>query len=128
MITPNDKLLDIDTGNGLVCKLVNKYNRNYNIEGTDPYFSNKYCNMNLSFRDIARGMLTREYDIAICCYAYHLMEEGLRYDFLSSLALSVKTFIIVSPSKKININHPMWTVLKSIREDKVTLIILENIF
>ena len=53
------------------------------------------------------------------------MEEGLRYDFLSSLALSVKTFIILSPSKKININHPMWNIVKDIRIDKVTLIILE---
>jgi hypothetical protein len=125
LILTNDKILDIATGNGLMCKLVNNYNGNYNIEGTDPYFNNEYCNMNLSFKDIAKGMLTGEYDTAICCYAYHLMEDGLRYDFLSNLALSVKTFIILSPSKKINIRHPMWSIVKDIRIDKVTLIILE---
>jgi hypothetical protein len=125
LILTNDKILDIATGNGLMCKLVNSYNANYNIEGTDPYFSNEYCNMNLSFRDIAKGLLFGEYDTAICCYAYHLIEDGLRYDFLSSLALSAKKFIILSPSKKININHPMWSVVKYIRIDKVTLIILD---
>ena len=125
LISPNDKILDIATGSGLMCKLVNSYSGNYNIQGTDPYFNNKYCTMKLSFEDIAKGMLTREYDIAICCYAYHLMEESWRYDFLSNLALSVKTFIIVSPSKKIKVNHPMWSIIKYIREDKVTLILLE---
>jgi hypothetical protein len=83
--------------------------------------------MNLSFMDIAKGLLTRKYDIAICCYAYHLMEDGLRYDFLSCLALSAKKFIILSPSKKINIRHPMWTVIKELRIDKITLIISEAI-
>jgi hypothetical protein len=127
LIGQTDKILDIATGSGLMCKLVNSYNSNYNIQGTDPYFSNKYCNMKLSFEDIAKGLLTKEYDIAICCYAYHLMDESWRYDFLSSLALSVKKFIIVSPSKKININHPMWSIVKSIRTDKVTLIVLAKI-
>jgi hypothetical protein len=127
LIGLTDKILDIATGSGLMCKLVNSYNGNYNIQGTDPYFSNKYCNMKLSFEDIASGMLSKEYDTAICCYAYHLMDESWRYDFLSSLALSVKKFIIVSPSKKININHPMWSIVKYIREEKVTLIILEAV-
>ena len=125
LIAKDAKILDIATGSGLMCKLVNNYSGNYNIQGTDPYFSNKYCNMNLSFEDIAKGMLSMEYDMAICCYAYHLMDESWRYDFLSNLSLSVKTFIIVSPSKKININHPMWSIVKSIRADKVTLIVLE---
>jgi hypothetical protein len=127
LINTDDTILDIATGNGLMCKLVNSYSNNYNIQGTDPYFNNKYCNMYLSFADIAKGMLNKEYDIAICCYAYHLMDESWRYDFLSNLALSVKKFIIVSPSKKIKVNHPMWSIVKSIRTDKVTLIIIVKV-
>ena len=82
LIDSNHKILDIATGSGLMCKLVNSYSGNYNIEGTDPYFSNEYCNMNLSFRDIAKGMLTREYDTAICCYPKDcLLKQDLRLSF-----------------------------------------------
>jgi hypothetical protein len=127
LINKADKIIDIACGDGLICRLVNQYNNNFNIEGCDPYFNNKYCKLNLSFEDISKGKLLNEYNVGICCYAYHLISSELRYDFLTNLALLLDKFIIITPSKKIIINHPLWNVSKVIREDKITIIILNKI-
>jgi hypothetical protein len=127
LINKEDKILDIACGEGLICRLVNEYNNNFNIDGCDPYFNNKYCKLNLSFEDISKGKLVNEYNIAICCYAYHLISFELRYDFLTNLAEVINKFIIITPSKKINISHPLWSVSQIIREEKITIIILEKI-
>ena len=127
LINIDDKILDIACGDGLICRLVNCYNNNFNIDGCDPFFNNKYCKLNLSFEDISKGKLINEYDVAICCYAFHLMENKWRYDFLTNLAQITDKFIIITPSKKIIISHPLWSVFEYIREDKITIIILEKI-
>jgi SAM-dependent methyltransferase len=127
LINHNDKIIDIACGNGLVSRLVHKYNNNYNIVGCDPFFNNAYCKLNLSFEDIAKGKLETNYDLGICSYAYHLLDHKWRYDFLTQLSLILNKFIIITPSKKIQINHPLWKVDKYLREDKITLIILEKI-
>ncbi len=127
LINKEDKIVDIACGDGLICRLVNKYNNNYNIDGCDPYFVNKYCKLNFSFEDISKGKLLTEYDIGICCYAYHLISSEMRYDFLTNLALVMDKFIIITPSKKIIISHPLWNIFKIIREDKITIIILQKI-
>lgn len=127
LINKADKIIDIACGDGLICKLVNCYNNNFNIEGCDPFFNNKYCKLNLSFEDISKGKLINKYDIAICCYAFHLLEYKWRYDFLTNLSLITDKFIIITPSKKIIISHPLWNVCKIIREDKITIIILNKI-
>ncbi len=126
LINKKDKILDIACGDGLICRLVNHYNNNYNIDGCDPFFNNKYCKLNLSFEDISKGKLLNEYDIGICCYAYHLISNELRYDFLTNLALVIDKFIIITPSKKIYISHQLWNVSQIIREDKITIIILDK--
>jgi SAM-dependent methyltransferase len=127
LISRNDTILDIACGNGLISRIVNEYcNYDYNnIDGTDPFFDNMYVTMKLSFEDIAMGKLNKKYDIVICCYAFHLIKDSWKYDFLTQLALVTDTFIIITPSKKITINHDDWKIVKELREDKVTLMILK---
>jgi hypothetical protein len=126
LIGSNTAILDIACGDGLIGKLVDKYNNNCIVEGTDPYFNNKYTTYNYSFEDISMGKLQKNYDIAICCYAFHLMNIQWMFNFLGELANITNTFIIITPSKKIYINHPSWCIFKELRIDKVTLIILNT--
>jgi 2-polyprenyl-3-methyl-5-hydroxy-6-metoxy-1,4-benzoquinol methylase len=127
-IPRNGIILDIACGDGLMEKIINSVNINTNVEGTDPFFKNNYCKYNFSFEDIALGKLEKEYDVITCCYAFHLINDNWKYNFLSQLARMTKKFIIISPSKKITINNPLWKITKEIREDKVTIIILETQF
>ncbi len=126
IINQTDKILDLACGNGLISQLVNYYNNNYLIEGCDPYFINEYCSLKYSFEDIVQGKLNKYYDIVICCYAYHLLDDKLEYDFLTNISLITNKFIIITPSKKIQIKHPLWKIIKEVREDKITLIILDK--
>jgi hypothetical protein len=128
-------ILDIACGNGLVSKIINNYllnnkleNNNIIIEGTDPYFNNKYCNYNYSFEDIANGLISnKKYNIGFCCYAFHLLNKSWYYQFFNELANIVDEFIIITPSKKINIKHNLWKKIKHYRtKDKITVIILKN--
>lgn len=127
LIQKSDTILDIACGDGLITKLVHQYNSNYNTYGVDPYFENKFVTYKLSFELIAKGELNNfntYYDISICSYAFHLINENWTYDFLTQLSLKTSKFIIITPSKKIKINHPLWIISNEIREDKITLIIL----
>jgi 2-polyprenyl-3-methyl-5-hydroxy-6-metoxy-1,4-benzoquinol methylase len=126
IINEKDCILDLACGNGLISQLVNRYNKNNLVQGCDPYFTNKYCTMNYSFIDIVQGNLTNHFDIVICCYAYHLLDLDLEHDFLTNIALITKTFIIISPSKKIQIKHSLWKIFKEERIDKITIIILNK--
>jgi hypothetical protein len=131
IISNNDIILDIACGNGLISKLAIKYNNNNNTIGIDPYFQNDCTHYNLSFEDIAKGELNKinkKYDIAICSYAFHLINNDYKYDFLTELSLQTSKFIIITPSKKINIKHPLWIITNEIREDKITIIFLEYIY
>ena len=56
------------------------------------------------------------------------MDKKIIYDFMTQLSMKTSRFIIITPSKKININHPLWKTSKIIREDKVTLIILDVVY
>ncbi len=127
LIGSNKKLLDIACGDGLIGRLVEKYNNTCIIQGTDPYFINKYTTYTYSFQDISMGKLQNQYDIAICSYAFHLINLKWTFNFLLELANITDTFIIITPSKKISINHPSWVIEKNIRIDKITLIILKTI-
>jgi 2-polyprenyl-3-methyl-5-hydroxy-6-metoxy-1,4-benzoquinol methylase len=123
----NKLILDIACGSGLISQIISEFNTNLIVKGCDPYFNNKYCHYDYSFEDIVQGKLEESYDVGICCYAYHLMKYELQYDFLTNIAYSLKKFIIISPSKKIIINHPLWKIINSIRQDKITVIILEKL-
>jgi hypothetical protein len=119
------KLLDFACGDGLISKYVNNKYKNIIVKGSDPYFDNQYCNYNFSFDDIICGKLLEHFDIVICCYAYHLLSDNKRYDFLTQLSMITKKFVIISPSKKIKITHPLWNVVENKRIDKITIIVLE---
>jgi 2-polyprenyl-3-methyl-5-hydroxy-6-metoxy-1,4-benzoquinol methylase len=118
-------ILDIACGDGLISRLVHKYNPYIMIHGTDPYISNIYTTYKFSFEDIALGKITKTYDCMVCCYAFHLIDNEWKYDFLTHLSLITKKFIIITPSKKINTDHPLWKTSITLREDKITLIVLE---
>jgi hypothetical protein len=129
LISRNDNILDIACGDGLITRLINTYSHNYNIDGLDPYFDNIYTKFHYSFEDIAKGALNnieKKYNIGICCYAFHLINESWKYDFLSNLSLKISKFIIITPSKKIKIKHPLWKITNEIRDNKITVIILET--
>ena len=119
-------IIDIACGSGLISEIAADLNLPVKIKGSDPYFTNKYCHYNYSFKDISVGKLTESFDIAICCYAYHLIKKDLQYSFLTNLYFVCQKFIIISPSKKIYIEHPMWKIANTIRDNKITLIILYN--
>lgn len=119
-------ILDFACGSGLISRLINEKHANIIVKGSDPYFNNQYCNYNFSFNDIICGKMADQFDIVICCYAYHLLDINKRHDFLTQLSLLTKKFIVISPSKKITINHPLWTVLENTRIDKITVMIVET--
>lgn len=125
-IPRNGIILDIACGDGLIEKIIKCTNPTVFVEGTDPFFDNKYCKYKFSFEDIALGKLEKYYEIVTCCYAFHLINDNWKYDFLSQLSRMTKKFIIITPSKKIIINNPIWKITNYIREDKVTIIILET--
>lgn len=120
-----ETVLDFACGDGLISKYINSKNIDIIVKGSDPYFNNEYCNYNFSFDDIICGKMKKKFDIIICCYAYHLLDFKKRYDFLTQLSFTTKKFVIISPSKKITINHPLWKVLENIRIDKITIIIVK---
>lgn len=134
LINNNTSVLDIACGNGLISKIITKYNMTtefesksfITIEGCDPYFKNKYTTYNYSFQDIAKGCINKYYDLVICCYAFHLLDKSWYYQFLEELSLITKTFVIITPSKKININHPRWVINENIRDEKISIIILNS--
>ena len=126
LINSNTNIIDIACGDGLIARLVEKHNHNNITDGTDPYFHNKYATYNYSFEDLAMGKLQKIYDMAICCYAFHLINPKWTFNFLNELANITNTFIIITPSKKIAINHPAWYTSKELRDDKITLIILKT--
>lgn len=128
LISRNDIILDIACGDGLISRMINEHCDCMlkNIDGTDPFFDNMYATMKLSFEDIAIGKLNKTYDIAICCYAFHLIKDSWKHDFLTQLSLVTDIFIIISPSKKISINHDDWKIVKELREDKISLIIIKT--
>ena len=128
-IKKNDKILDIACGDGLISRLILNYNENNNVDGLDPYFSNQYVKYNMDFKDIVSGKLLKEklfYDVCICSYAFHLIPNEMVYDFLTQLSFISSKLIIISPSKKLTIYNELWFPIKLLREDKITLIILEK--
>jgi len=127
------KILDFACGDGLITKYLIAFNTQQNlqsnivprliIEGSDPYFKNKYVTYDYSFKDIIKGKTYGKFwDICVCSYAYHLIEPKDQHDFLTQLALITKIFIVISPSKKIIFDHPSWKIIENVRINKISLI------
>lgn len=124
-LSENTTFLDFACGDGLISRYIKNNFNNVTVEGSDPYFVNEHQTYNFSFDDIIHGKATKFFDVVICCYAYHLLDLNKRHDFLTQLSLITNKFIIISPSKKINIDHELWDVIENIRIDKVTIIIIQ---
>jgi SAM-dependent methyltransferase len=133
-----ENILDIACGDGLMKRIilagVDDVVEAKQITGCDPYFDNKYVDYSYSFEDIAYGLVDLNEDlkfkVGICCYAFHLLERNWYYSFFNGLAdIITERFIIITPSKKIIIEHPKWIVEKNIRDSKtkISLIILKRI-
>ena len=135
-------ILDIACGDGLMNRIILAGMNDdkgvvaaKQIIGCDPYFENKYVNYSYSFEDIAMGLVDsnteeKKYTVGICCYAFHLLDKSWYYNFFNELAeIITERFIIITPSKKIVIEHPLWNVEKNIRDikTKISLIILRRI-
>lgn len=126
-IEKNDRILDIACGDGLMSRLIMNYNQNNNVDGLDPYFSNEYVKYKMNFKDIVKGKLNNKiYNVCICSYAFHLIPKEMIYDFLTQLSFISSKLIIISPSKKIKFYNELWFPIKLVREDKITVIILEK--
>lgn len=119
-------ILDFACGEGLISRYV-KHNFPFvKIKGCDPYFKNNYTHYNFSFDDVICGKLGDTFDVVICCYAYHLLSLSKRYDFLTMLSQITTKFIIITPNKKIEINHELWNIVEQKRIDKITIIVLQT--
>jgi hypothetical protein len=120
-VDSTDTILDIACGDGLISRL---FPDNI-VEGTDPFFPD-VATFAFSFEDIAMQRLQKRYNVAICCYAFHLIDPAWKYDFLTGLALVTNKFIIITPSKKVVIKHPLWDIMSETRDMKITIMILQK--
>ena len=100
-----NSVLDLCCGGGEVTTVLLE-NGIKNIEGADPYTSNLYTKntgkpcINLSFKDILGGKLRKDYDIIICSFAFHLIEEKDLFTLVNNLFQHTKTLIIIAPHKR----------------------------
>lgn len=124
-LNKNMSVLDFACGDGLISRYIRNNFNNIIVEGSDPYFNNIYTTYKLSFDDVICGKLIKCYDIIICCYAFHLLDFKKRHDFLTQLSLITKMFIIISPSKKIHIDHSLWTIIENVRINKISIIVIK---
>ena len=99
-----DSVLDLCCGGGEVTKVLIE-NGIKNIEGADPYTfklyiknTKKHC-INLSFKDILRGKLNKDYSIIICSFAFHLIDKKDLFMIVNKLFQHTKTIIIIAPHK-----------------------------
>ena len=119
-IDPESEVLDIACGSGEITQLLIKHGHNpTKLRGMDPYTAKNYekttglpCLEN-SFQDIIKGELTElRFDIVICSYALHLIETDELFGFLTELATITPRFILISPKKKLSLNHFQWKINK----------------
>ncbi len=98
-------VLDLCCGSGEVTRVLLE-NGIKDVEGADPYTfklyiknTGKHC-INLSFKDILRGKLNKNYNIIICSFAFHLINEKDLFMIVNKLFLHTKTIIIIAPHKR----------------------------
>lgn len=102
---PNLTYLDLGAGDGIVSQALIEAGC-LNVEGCEPYLfdlykkrTNKNC-LKLTFEDISKGLLTKKYDVIICSYAMHLLDESFLPNLLYYLSQSANQLIILSPHKR----------------------------
>lgn len=97
------------------------------IEACDAYTMEAYKErigreaQQITFRDIADGALSeRDYDICICSFALHLLDNSNLFSTLICLSFVSRYLIVVSPHKKPVIEiHMGWELIEDITKDRV---------
>ena len=126
-------ILDMCCGSGEVTHILKEVNKNFNIEGLDPYTAPAYnkntglsC-MKYNFMDILKGQLiNKKYDTIICSFALHLCEETMLNMVLYQLSLIANRLIIITPHKRPEINS-WWEEVYREKTNKVTLRVYNKI-
>lgn len=109
---PTTSILDLACGSGEVSECFNPND----VTGVDPYTQVAYFNrigkrpLPYSFDDIINGaIIDHRYDLIICSYALHLIEESKLPSLCYALAQISNKMLIVSPHKKPDIKHA-WSI------------------
>lgn len=98
-------ILDLCCGGGEVTKVLIE-NGIDKVEGSDPYTYDLYKNntdkkcMELSFKNILQGKLKKSYDIIVCSFALHLIDEKDLFSIVNELFNHTRKIIIISPHKR----------------------------
>lgn len=122
------RILDMSCGAGEVTSILKSINKNWNIEGTDPFTYKAYerntgntC-MGFGFKEIVCGALSDfRYDTIICSYAMHLCELSMLDTLLYQISLICDKLIIVTPHKRPYISDTYYELEDTLKYDKTTL-------
>jgi SAM-dependent methyltransferase len=120
-------VLDLCCGGGEVTSILGAQDKEYRIDGVDPYTAEAYkkntgkiC-LPLSFKDIVLGGLEdKKYDTVICSFAMHLCELSMLDMLLFRLSGICDTLIILTPHKRPVIKN-WWRLEREIIYQKVKL-------
>ena len=122
------KLLDLCCGTGEITNILH----DENIKGLDPYTfevymqrTNKYC-YPFSFKDIAMGKLTENFDVIICSFGLHLCEKSLLPVVLWQLSRISDILIVITPNKNPDCSKSEWVLLDEKIKDRVRLRIYQH--
>lgn len=120
-------VLDLAAGSGEVTKTLMELGYD-NIEGLDPYTyklyeerTGKFCHR-MSFDDIMKGNLQKNYSCIICSFALHLADVSKLPMIIWNISQMTKNFIILSPHKKPIIKEEWGMKLKkSVEIDRIKI-------
>jgi len=118
---PTTSILDLACGSGEVSECFNPDN----VTGIDPYTQEAYFKrigkhpLSYSFDDIINGaLIDHRYNLIICSYALHLIEESKLPSLCYALAQISNKMLIISPHKKPNIKYA-WNIRGEIYVNRV---------
>ncbi|KAJ6245886.1 protein restricted tev movement 2 [Anaeramoeba flamelloides] len=130
-------VLDLACGSGEITLALQKYvqKRPLKISGMDPFTNEAYkmrCSSNkietFSFEDLANGQIFgRKYSLIICSYAMHLCNKSVLPNLLAQLALITLHLIIISPTKKFQIQNYNWQKINGFVQEKVHVTLYKSI-
>ncbi len=117
-------ILDLCCGSGEVSNCFN----DCEVEGIDPYTKDLYeaktknkCS-SMTFKDIIKEGLNREYDYIISSFGMHLCEESMLPMLLYQLSQSSENLIILTPHKRPDCNGSYFKEKSRMKMDKVSII------
>lgn len=116
-----DSVLDLACGSGEITSHINAKS----ITGIDPYCGQSYFKrtgkrvLPYSFDDIISGVIIdHRYDLIVCSFAMHLLEESKLPSLCYALAQNSSKMLIISPHKKPVISYG-WKICGEVYVDRV---------